>query len=96
MVRNDRSRHGGGVIMYILDTFVVKSLPNCTNLEVITVTLHCKDHRVCLSLIYRPPSSSTAVLQVLQNYYLSINISKFSNFVFVFCFLFFFYENLCN
>ena len=81
MVRNDRSRHGGGVIMYFLDTFVVKSLPKCTNLEVITVTLHCKNHRVCLSLFYRPPSSSTAVLQVLQNYYLSINISKFSNFV---------------
>ena len=67
--------------MYFLDTFVVKSLPKCTNLEVITVTLHCKNHRVCLSLFYHPPSSSTAVLQVLQNYYLSINISKFSNFV---------------
>ena len=66
--------------MYILDTFVVKSLPKCTNVEVITVTLHCKNHRVCLSLFYRPPSSSTAVFQVLQNYYLSINISNCSNF----------------
>ena len=67
VVRNDTSQHGGGVIMYILDTFAVKSLPKCTNLEVITVTLHCRNHRVCLLLFYHSPTSSTAVLQVLQN-----------------------------
>ena len=81
VVRNDRNQHGGGVIMFISANFVIKYLPNCTGLEVITVTLHCKNHRVCLQLFYRPPTSPTDVLHVLQNYYLSINIAQFSNFI---------------
>ena len=65
-VRLDRNRHGGGVIMFVSVRFTVKRLPDCSSLELITVTLHCNNHKSCLSLFYRPPCVSVDVLGVFK------------------------------
>ena len=39
-MRMDRNRHNGGVLMYVLDTFIVKRLPSHVSLELITLTLY--------------------------------------------------------
>ena len=39
-MRLDRNRHGGGVLMYVLDKYIVKRLPSHASLELLTVTLH--------------------------------------------------------
>ena len=83
IVRLDRNRHGGGVIMFIRNKFTIKQLLPCPPLELITVTLHCDVYRFCLSLLYRPPSLSVDVFGVLQHYYESINVSQFCSYVII-------------
>ena len=41
IVRLDRNRHGGGVLIYVLQTFTVTQLPTHPLLELVTITLHC-------------------------------------------------------
>ena len=55
-LRYDRNRHGGGVLMYVSHKYAVKQLSSHSSLELLTVTVHC--HNLCVSLFYRPPSSS--------------------------------------
>ena len=38
-MRLDRNRHGGGVLMYVLEKYIVKWLPSHASLELLTVTL---------------------------------------------------------
>jgi len=38
-MRLDRNRHGGGVLMYVSDKYIVKRLPSHASLELLTVTL---------------------------------------------------------
>jgi len=54
ILRHDRNRHGGGVLMYVSHRFIVKQLPSHPSLELFTVTLHYGNCRKCLSLFYRP------------------------------------------
>ena len=82
-LRLDRNRHGGGVLMYVSYKFIVKQLPSHPSLELLTVTLHYGNSRKCLSLFYRPPSSSVEVWYSLHNYLESINIPQFSSFVLI-------------
>jgi len=39
ILRHDRNRHGGGVLMYVSHRFIVKQLPFHSSLELLTVTL---------------------------------------------------------
>ena len=54
-LRLDRNRHGDGILMYVSERFIVKRLPPCPSLELLPVTLHCGNCRICLSLFYHPP-----------------------------------------
>ena len=67
-MRLDRNRHGGGVLMYVSDKYIVKRLPSHASLELLTVTLHCGNYRSCLSLFYRPPGSPADILYSLHSY----------------------------
>ena len=103
-LRHDRNRHGGGVLMYVSHRFTVKLLPFHPSLELLTVTLHSGNFKFCLSLFYRPPSSSVEVLYIfLRKYLQSVNISQFSSFVLIGDFNINFsdsshpsFSNLCN
>ena len=80
-VRLDRNRHGGGVVLFVCDRFVVQCLPDCPPLELITVTLHHANNKFCMSLLYHPPRHCIDVFSVLQAYYECIDISQYSSFV---------------
>ena len=64
-MRQDRNRHGGVVLMYVLDKYIVQRLPSHASLELLTVTLH---YRSCLSLLYHPPSSPADILHSHHSY----------------------------
>ena len=82
-VRRDRNRHGGGVLMYIQQKYMVMQLPVDPHLELITVSTHYRNVNFCFSLFYRPPSSSSSILLMLQNYLESLIISRFTCFLLI-------------
>ena len=84
LLRHDRNRSGGGVLMYVAQHLVVKQLPSHPCLELLTVTLHYNNHRKCLSLFYRPPSSSAVeILSSLHSYLELINIPQFTTYILI-------------
>ena len=58
-------------------------LPLHPLLELVTVTLYYNKFKFCISLFYRPPSSSLDVMYMLQNYLELINIPTFNCFVLI-------------
>ena len=82
IVRLDRSRHGGGVAMYIHDS-VAYNVLLCgpAGLELIVVSLLRNNFKLCLSVFYRPPSSHSSIFDTMCDTLFSINHSYFSNLV---------------
>ena len=86
MLRLDRNRHGGGIIMFVHESLVPKVVvarPNNLELLIISVTNYantCKHH---LGLFYRPPSSGVQCLENLYHCLGSLDPSCFSSFVII-------------
>lgn len=85
IVRLDRNRHGGGVLLHIRDdvpynvTFVGPD-----NLELLGLTLYNENNsRFCLCVLYSPPATTHLVLQQLFIFLQKLNPSLFSNFVII-------------
>ena len=58
--RNDRNRHGGGVLIYVSSMFFASVLfPPPPALEILTLSVLFDNFKMYLCLFYRPPSSST-------------------------------------
>ena len=83
IVRRDRNRHGGGVLMYIREVIQVETNANnqYPNLEIVTVTLRFGSFKSCLSLCYRPPSSTVDFFNDLIGYLELVNLAQFSNYI---------------
>ena len=84
--RCDRDRHGGGVMLYIRNTFQFTYLPNpLEGLEPLPSILQHSviPARFCVSIFYRPPSSAPDALDDLYSYFNSIDSAQFINFVIV-------------
>ena len=63
IIRLDRNRHGGGVLMYVrrsLQTQVLSSGPS--DLEFLLISVNNVNLRYCIGLLYRPPSSTSIIL----------------------------------
>ena len=86
VLRLDRNRHGGGIIMFVHESLVPKVVvarPNNLELLIISVTNYantCKHH---LGLFYRPPSSGVQCLENLYHCLGSLDPSCFSSFVII-------------
>ena len=74
--RLDRNRHGGGILVYVKDSFVSNSLSSPDNLELLTLSIANDINKVCLSLFYRPPHSPSDVFQDLFLYLQSFDTSQ--------------------
>ena len=84
VVRLDRNRHGGCIVMYIRDCLHCSVLNVDTQgLELAIVTVTSNSFRICIGLLYRPPSSSVFVLDNLFSVLESLEPSYFSNFVLI-------------
>ena len=86
VLRLDRNRHGGGIIMLIHNSLVPKVVvagPYNLELLIISVTNQvntCKHH---LGLFYRPPSSGVQCLDDLYNCLAGLDPLCFSSFVLI-------------
>ena len=94
--RCDRNRHGGGVIIYVSQKYVIKQLSSHPMLEILTVVINNKNFKCCLSLFYRPPNSHMDVICMLQSYLEFIDVSQFSLFILVGDFNIDVLENVCH
>ena len=82
LCRLDRNRHGGGLITYFKNTMDYKCiLSGPDNLELSVFLLHNKNCKLCLGLLYRPPSSPVSVFDSLCNILSSLDPSLLSHFV---------------
>lgn len=84
VVRSDRNRHGGGIVMYIRDCLHCDVYNVDTQgLELAIVTVTSNSFRICIGLWYRPPCSPVFVLDSLFSVLESLDPSYFSNFVLI-------------
>ena len=81
LFRKDRSRHGGGVLLYISDNFTADVLPSHNNLEFLPVVIRHFGSKFCVSVFYRPPNSSPSLFDTFYGVLASLNISVFSLFI---------------
>ena len=64
--RLDRNRHGGGVIVYVISSFSAKViLAGPSDLQLIVISVSCRNISYCIGVFYRPPSSVTDIFDRL-------------------------------
>ena len=62
----DRNRHGGGLVIFYRSTLGYKPvLFGSNDLELLIVSFHNDNCRVCIALFYRPPSSPFCTFDTL-------------------------------
>ena len=83
--RKDRHRHGGGVLLYIKDMFVVRELAtdNCNGLEILPIEISFLKFSFCITVFYRPPDSQGFIFDTLCNFLASLRLYQFSHFVLI-------------
>ena len=85
--RRDRSRHGGGIIVFVRNSLPCTVLPFepptllHTPLEFLPLCIEFCKHNFCISVFYRPPSSDVAYFDDFCNAVESLDIVKYSNFI---------------
>ena len=84
LVRLDRNRHGGGIAVYVHVDFTYHAIftGNC-NFECIVLSITINLCKLCICLLYRPPSSSFEVLNSLHDVLCNLDVSLFSHFILV-------------
>ena len=105
IVRLDRTRHGGGALVYVKNLFIYSLLYLGTPaFDCIVLSLNCSCQNLAspdftIALFYRPPSSSVSYLDNLFTVLCNINVSLFSNSVLLGDFIFvhnpYYFLNLC-
>ena len=87
IVRLDRDRHGGGVLMYIHNSLTWEVLLRDFNdLEFIALSVSSgitNTAKHCVSVLYRPPSSPVSFFDNFCNALLCLSPHQFSSFVLV-------------
>ena len=65
MFLKDRSKHGGGVVMYAKEAYNATRLLElkCDNIEILWANVNFGNTNLIVSTFYRPPSSSSTVLE---------------------------------
>ncbi len=81
LVRLDRNHNGGGVLMFISGSLQFSVLPRCEDLELLSVVVSMGSSKACISLFYRPPSSSSSILDSLCTYLASSVLHRFTNLI---------------
>ncbi len=80
--RLDRNRHGGGILMYTSEDIVVSVDPGpSSNLEFFPVSIRFSNHKFCICVFYRPPSSPSSIFDILFQSLELLDISQFCNFL---------------
>ena len=82
IIRLDRNRHGGGIVLYISNNLSHKVIySGVCNFECVIVSIQLGHRKVCVCLLYRPPNSSSDFFDCLYDVLCTLDISLFSNFL---------------
>ncbi len=85
VIRLDRNRHGGEIVIYVqnaITTGVLLSGPNGLELLALSVCSPNSSRKHCIALLYRPPSCPvSSFFDNLYNALQFLNPSRFANFV---------------
>ncbi|CAB3988901.1 RNA-directed DNA polymerase from transposon BS, partial [Paramuricea clavata] len=79
VVRKDRNRHGGGVLLYVKETwnFLTKQITSDIDLEILTIEIIGKFVKPFLvTTWYRPPASELNVLDTFETYLQSLEMEE--------------------
>ncbi len=79
VVRKDRNRHGGGVLLYVKETwnFLTKQITSNIDLEILTIEIVGKFVKPFLvTTWYRPPASELNVLDTFETYLQSLEMEE--------------------
>ena len=80
--RQDRNRHGGGILMYTRCELAVSVIPNMSpSLEFLPVSIRFSNFKFCICVFYRPPSSHSSIFDTFFESLEKLNISQFCNFL---------------
>ena len=60
---------------------MIKLYPSPDDLELLTLSVHRGTSKVCISVLYRPPSSPVVSFENLFLYLQSFDISRFCNYI---------------
>ena len=70
------------LLMYTNENLVVNAISDLSsNLEFFAVSIRCLNHKLCLGIFYRPPSSPSPIFDIFSQSLETLDISQFSNFV---------------
>ena len=84
IIRLDRNRHGGGVLMYVHSSLDFNVLfRGYSDIELLAVSISINRHNICLSVAYRPPSSPAHFFDVFFEAICELHTYKYSNVIFV-------------
>ena len=78
IIRHDRDRHGGDVMMYVHSSLAVNMLCPITSdveLLLVSVSQYMCSYSTCIGVFYRPPSSNIDVFDCLSNQLCALNPS---------------------
>ena len=82
VVRLDRNRHGGGILMYVHDNLSYKIIAKGPDaLEFLMLSIYNKCNKLCIGLFYRPPNSLVDVFDNFCTTLEYLDTSRFSNFI---------------
>ena len=87
IVRLDRTRHGGGLLIYVNNSFIFSTLYlgtaafECIILSIICSSNNRNSPDFTIAVYYRPPNSTVSHLDTLFTTLCNLDVSLFSNFV---------------
>ena len=81
LIRRDRSRHGGGIAMYVRDNIPFSTILSHPSIEFLLISLKLKHCSLLCALFYRPPSSDSTALSLLESSLEAIPPAKLKNLV---------------
>ena len=78
-VRKDRSRHGGGIAVYIKSSLSFKVIPSPLNHDLILLSISISNYSLMLGSFYWPPNDNGS-LDILINFLTSLSHDHMKNF----------------
>ncbi len=81
IIRLDRNRNGGGVAILISSNLTFKAIVADSITECLIISVLCGSAKVCIGVLYRPPSSNADYLDHLLTMLSNLDISHFKSFV---------------
>ena len=86
IIRLDRNRNGGGVLMFIHSSLICKHLSiSSDGLELLSISVSSNHSsgKHCISVLYRPPSSSVSFFDNLHSALQELSPHSYSSFVLI-------------